>query len=896
MIREARRSTLFADQIEALGASVETRGPWAVVGDAGRTQGWKLHLSTVPGEAAALVKIVVPVLVERAVSFKIARDGYVLSQLNEGALGPTQVGKFITVYPPDDSAARELVDQLNQITEGFRGPVVPTDLRLGDVVYARYGAFDPIVSRDRLGQLQLSIRDADGRLTPDDYAVPFEAPPGISNPFAPMPADSATTNGNGSRLFGPGYLLLDVVKQQAKGAVFQALDLRHQETAAAKIIKQGRAHCLEDELGRDMRYRLQRQERVHNLLASELPVPAADPYFELSGDGYLPLELIHGSSVETVARATIAERPWRAVPNRQRRRLMLHFHELVRWVSKMHDLGWVHRDLTASNVWIADDGGICLLDLELAHALNDSTPPLGLGTPGFMSPQQRAREEATTADDVYALACILLLLVTGQDPRRFPRFSGPALARHLGGLGGDLPKTICSAAARALTSDQEERLAITQLEGAVERYLHALDGQLRLKPERGRVLGRRRLQDLVRAAANGLLTQTLRDEGTGLWLSPALDSGHGGGQQSGAFELRRSASRGVAGVVYALAQLARSGYAPAQAAKEVDGAVAWLLSSEPSPDDGLPGLHFGRAGVALAACEAARSRMVEASTAMAAATTALEGELDWPDITHGAAGQGIAALRCGDILGAPELAGFAGACADYLIDAQLPDGCWQMPPGVDGMSGEVLTGFAHGAAGISYFLIEYAKRVDDRRTAGAGRRGLDWLASTARRDRRGRLNWPYSATNSDEWRWWCHGAPGIALAFLHAYEATGEAEYAAIADAALGSLPAELRSGNLSQCHGLSGLGEIFLEAWRVLGAPRWRHRARAIARALANLDFASPEGTVWIVEHPDVATADLMVGSGGVAHFLLRLSVGPDALGLPLLMEPKPWRAPGVT
>lgn len=39
---------------------------------------------------------------------------------------------------------------------------------------------------------------------------------------------------------------------------------------------------------------------------------------------------------------------------------------------------------------------------------------------------------------------------------------------------------------------------------------------------------------------------------------------------------------------------------------------------------------------------------------------------------------------------------------------------------------------------------------------------------------------------------------------------------------------------------------------------------------------------SVWLVEDPYVATADLMVGCGGVAHFLLRLD-GAD-LGYPLL------------
>jgi hypothetical protein len=101
---------------------------------------------------------------------------------------------------------------------------------------------------------------------------------------------------------------------------------------------------------------------------------------------------------------------------------------------------------------------------------------------------------------------------------------------------------------------------------------------------------------------------------------------------------------------------------------------------------------------------------------------------------------------------------------------------------------------------------------------------------------------------------------------------------------ALGVHPISPCHPNLSQCHGLAGLGEIYLEAARVLGEAPWRDRATRISATLTGLRQSDANGTYWVVENPYIPTADLMIGSAGVAHFLARLA-RHDALsvGIPL-------------
>ncbi len=889
-----REAELFAKPLARLGLRPVKRGIWSSCGDSDRVQGWKLHVSAVPGSALEVLSRVGELLASEGVAFKVASDRTVLEQLNEGSHGATQVGKFMTIYPADDGAARWLAGRLVELTEGLPGPVIATDLRLGDVVYARHGAFTPIVARNRLGQLQASIRDPDGSLRNDDYRVPFEPPAGVPNPFADWPLVAAGGPAAGGarspELLGPGYLLTEMIASHPKGGVFQAIDLRSREGVAAVVLKQGRAHCLEDELGRDMRHRLRRQEEIHAELAGVVPIPRASPYFEADGDGYLPLELIDGRSLEALATATLRQRPWASVRRAKKLRLISHFAAALAAIERLHAAGWVHRDLTASNVWVGTDGRVHLFDLELAHRVDDPAPPLGLGTPGFMSPQQQRREPLAFADDVYGLGCVLLFLLTATDPRRLLWNGRGIEPARLQGLAGSLPAYVAAALSGAVEPDADQRIGLAELGAATERYRRELAGPPATGPrDEGEALTGPLIDEVLAAARDGLLEGVARSPRSGLWLSQ--EAAHGGAGADAEFRpltLHRDANRGVAGVVLALSELARFGLATDPLRRRVEVAAEWLMADFDGAEEALPGLHFGEAGVAVALAEAVRAGLLDNRGRIARWIRApLAAPLDWPDVTHGAAGQGIAALRCADALGEPALASHARDCSRFLIETQGADGSWRMPAGVEGMSGQVLSGFAHGVAGIVYFLVEAAHRFDDPAADAAWRRGADWLEAAAIAVPGGGLAWAYSDESAERWSWWCHGAPGISLAFLRAYERTGEERWAELARAALASVPATIRHYNLSQCHGLSGLGEIYLEAGRLLGGP-WDRRARDVARTLVCLrGEGAGGGAIWVVEDPNLATADLMVGCGGIARFLLRLAVGATELGTPLLLEP---------
>ena len=95
--------------------------------------------------------------------------------------------------------------------------------------------------------------------------------------------------------------------------------------------------------------------------------------------------------------------------------------ELLCALRELHRNGIVHRDVKASNVWIADDGEIRLGDFGIARM--EGFPEKGpdvFGTPSAMSPEQTFDTTKVNArTDFFSLSSMIYELLTGQP--RFPR-------------------------------------------------------------------------------------------------------------------------------------------------------------------------------------------------------------------------------------------------------------------------------------------------------------------------------------------------------------------------------------------------------------------------------------------------------------------------------------------
>jgi hypothetical protein len=868
-----RTAESFAEVFERLGVQTRGAGVWAQHGVVDREHGWKLHLSSTQRQAASLVERVAPFLKEHRVPFKVAADSTILGLLNEGLLGETQVGKFITVYVDclSDSSASDLTNALISATATFHGPAIRTDAYLGGVVYCRYGDYASERRRNRLGLFELS---PEIRLL-TDYQVPFAIPKGIVG--AERFQISSQLEPDPLGLAGNGFLPVGLLRSHAKGRVYLAVDVRDQDTVKKVVIKEGRAGCMSDAFGRDVRDRLLHHAAVEQALLEKVLTPRVEACFSKDNNVYLALEYVEGVDFSATPAA-----PFRLRSAEEKRSLLRHLSAAALQIAALHDCGFVHRDLSPTNLRVSQRGCVWLMDLELAYDLNEEGPPYPQGTVGYVSPQQKENQRPRKGDDVFSFGALLANQLTGFPGHHIP-IGAPDLAERLGRLSG-APVNLVALIAQCLEIDTDMRPSITEVVDCLGSTSEAAAGEVD-EPMDQPFPDRR---PPVESGLKWLVHGASVDGQSKMWLSPALEQVH---TQTTAsvmdWRVYRSANRGVAGIVYALAKLSRYGFNLPGAEERLSHSVDWLLGHQDSPDDQLPGLHFGEAGVCVAISEAIAAGMIdEEEWTDPYLDEVFRAAPDWPDLTHGAAGQGLAALIVGNLLDRLWVTECSDRYAEFLHKTQDVDGGWTLPAGVDAMSGKSYTGCAHGAAGIVYFLAHHARARDCERSLESAQLGAEWLLNQAKpTSNLTGLSWPMDSTVTESWNWWCHGSPGIAMAFLALYQVTREAIYANTARACVRTIPRHFRAMNLSQCHGLAGLGEVLLEAHEVLGDADLLIRSREISTTLADLAWPEEVGVAWKVENLHVKEADLMTGTAGVLHFLARSTSEDHSFGSPLML-----------
>ncbi len=246
-------------------------------------------------------------------------------------------------------------------------------------------------------------------------------------PTIPNSGDSIPPDVTGVRI-GP-YRIERLLGAGGMGNVYEAWDERLERRVALKSIRH-------DWSGSSTaRARFLREARVLSSLDHPNICRIYD-VLEEDGRTFLVLEFIEGESLDDArGRLTRAER-------------LQVGDEIAQALAAAHASGVVHRDLKPENIHVTREGRAKVLDFGIARpaeaekAIADGDAPAQtsnaaltvvggvIGTPRYMSPEQRRAEEATSASDMFSYGLVLEELLGGERRHSNEGTHGPIRMRR----------------------------------------------------------------------------------------------------------------------------------------------------------------------------------------------------------------------------------------------------------------------------------------------------------------------------------------------------------------------------------------------------------------------------------------------------------------------------------
>ena len=876
-------------------------GPWP-------DQGWKLHVSAAPPSAIEVLETALDVLLADGARFKVLSSIALLSALNSGLFGISQIGKFITVYPSDDAHAVRLAVELDAVTRGHRGPRIPTDraLRPDSLVHYRYGS----MIRRRESQLAddkpdggYDMLDPAGRLTDDVRLNFYRAPdPSITDPFeaagvrVPPPARGPLLNNR--------YLVCDALSQSPRGGVFRAVDVVA-EPARACLLKEAWHDVGLDQWGRDARDWAANEEHILTRYADDPVLPRFYDHFELDGNRYITIEYIEGNALD------------RVLSEERALEYGLDPQELVaiglatgEALAHRHEIGLVFRDFKPANILKTPDSHYRLIDFGIAYEYwQRRAAPLSIGTPPFYSREQYEGEAPSPADDIFAWGAVLYHLAGGDasfaDRPKGTDFLQPFPRRPLAELRSSVPTVLGDVIDRAVAWDRSDRFVT--MRGALDALAAAA---------RGFEIARRRTPKRVKAVEDESNKHPIPPHVTpeealclareiGDALCAAAEDDGGGLCWKRRFEWIEGTEYspdlygGAAGIGLFLAALARA-TGEERYVDAARGAARWLAGPTWGRGRAQHGFLSGEAGVAFFFLRLAE--LLDAPGYVTAADMRLRrlrGAASLTiDLMYGTGGTILGLLAMHAVTGDSQFLAEARVLGDQLVAKALRSeasgGCyWEIASPAP--SGPVIPhlGLLHGAAGVGLALAYLGCVTRDEYYSDTSRGAAELLLARAVRspinafaddgeEERELLTWPGHLDDTAEGlQAHCHGAGGIGQFFLwvdalvpsQRYRNAGQrAAYAIAAQRAT-----ETRAGI---CHGVSGTGHFMLDCYQRLGGAHWLALACECGGHLQRFRIPERPG-VYAMHSKGAVSPDLMLGYAGPGSFLLRLADAASASDL---------------
>ncbi|RPD44128.1 hypothetical protein DNI29_22280 [Hymenobacter sediminis] len=811
-------------------------------------QGWKIHIAATNSNAYKILSAVFGVLIRNQVTFKHVGTSQQLIKLNHGDFGISQIGKFITIYPSSERSLINLLVELQQITSPFDAPTIFSDRSIGEtsIVYYRYGGFISRKIQNKLGLYVESIIDPVTNEVIEDirslYAI---LPDNITDPVVESSLFCVEENRDIiNSIIDNRYVIVNNISFTFKTRVYLALDINQDfEKCILKIANHG-IEVAQNVSSYDL---IQNESAILDLLTACMFAPKKRELSRYKDTYKLVTTYVEGVTLEQYIR--LLQVNGVRLSNQKLNILAL---QLATIIQELHRRFIIHGDIKTSNILLSDTGRLYLVDYETAVHNPSNGYQHKLATRGFGTVTSR---QSPFQQDIYAFASVLYSLITGHNPSNAVRSNSlqeiPLFVYH-----------------PTIHPGYEVLINTCWLNGyrTIEEVIDALPQtaiQLQVPlPLRIRMGKKRQLLyfQLSMQVREYLLATALQGDNGVMW-----ESNHTYNAGVGRIDI----NIGAAGIILFLCQSYK--HLPSAKAKDILlHACQYLMRAEKSS---LLGLYVGEAGVRLAILQVALL-LQEKALLTYCLTYCDDFVLDTApacDLFNGLSGAGMYFLllyqATKNVRALEKAEQIAGLILEHCIRVQ-DEVHWPTA------TTEKFLGFAHGIAGIGYFLIQlHAINKNDHYKQVC----IDihhTLSKYEKKVYKGHgLNWPNITEDNITSMFWCHGSTGIGKFYLALYEVLKEQIFLIKAEMA-GRLAANFSAWlNVTQCHGIAGTIEYLLDLYEITGNEYWKKSINKLAVVLQMKSVIKDGCVLWPSEDPFILTPDYMVGFSGVASCLLRVS-----------------------
>src|SRR3989442_1309460 len=264
------------------------------------------------------------------------------------------------------------------------------------------------------------------------------------------------------------FELHEIIGEGAMGAVWRAYDSVIRRFVALKLLSRA-GHPA------DAQDRFMREARAAGALQHPNIVTVYD-LGESDEQLFIAMELVDGrdlSSLIAVSEPLALERKLDIVI------------EVLQGLSYAHERGVIHRDVKPSNVRIASDGSVKIMDFGIARLQSADVTGSGaiVRTPTYMAPEQITNGAITPATDVFAVGCLLYELLGYHKPFEAETVHGVLYQvlttdpKPLRTMAPSIPAALERVVGKALNKVPEERYETArQMQSALFSIRAALSG------------------------------------------------------------------------------------------------------------------------------------------------------------------------------------------------------------------------------------------------------------------------------------------------------------------------------------------------------------------------------------------------------------------------------------